>query len=43
VGKTRGTGKDQIPVMVVRDREGIPQTSSWKSSMQSMCELPYCR
>lgn len=22
VGKTRGTGKDQIPVMVVRDREG---------------------
>ena len=22
VGKTRGTGKDQVPVMVVRDREG---------------------
>lgn len=22
MGKTRGTGKDQVPVMVVRDREG---------------------
>jgi len=21
----------------------IPQTSSWRSSMQSMCEQPYCR